>query len=111
MSSKRLLFVPLVAGMVVVVGGCNTVHKTSGDIDPGFGEAVKYNAALQTINPAPVYAEGGALPGDNGDRGAQAVKRYRTDQVNARHRAEVNASRAGALSTTQQTGGGSSGPR
>ena len=76
--SSRLL---LIAAATVVVGGCNTVHKNIGMEDPGFGEAAKYDAALQTINPAPVYAEGGALPGDNGDKGAQAVKRYRTDQV------------------------------
>jgi hypothetical protein len=104
------MLIPLLAGMVAV-GGCNTVHKTSADIDPGFGEAAKYDAALQIINPAPVYAENGAMPGDNGDRGAQAIKRYRTDQVNARHKQEVNSARAGALSTTQAQGGGSGGPR
>lgn len=107
MFSRRML---ITAVLCAGLGACNTVNKTSADIDPGFGEAVKYDAALQIINPAPVYAEGGALPGDNGDRGAQTVKRYRTDQVNARHRAEVSASRAGALSTTQATGGGG-GPR
>ena len=105
MSSKRLLVILAASG---ILSACNTVHKTAGDIDPGFGEAAKYDAALQIINPAPVYAENGAQPGDNGDRGAQAVKRYRTDQVNARHRQEVNSAKAGALSTTQQTGSGGS---
>jgi len=50
-------------------------------VDPGFGETVKYAAAAQTIDPDPVYAPDGAQPGDNGDKGAHAVKRYRTDAV------------------------------
>ena len=49
--------------------------------DPGFGEAAKYNAAAQTIDPDPVYAEGGSQPGDSGAKGTAAVKRYRTDAV------------------------------
>jgi hypothetical protein len=52
-------------------------------VDPGFGETVKYAAAVQTIDPDPVYAPDGAQPGDNGDKGAHAVKRYRTDAVKA----------------------------
>ena len=69
--------------------------------DKAFGEAVKYNNAIQTINPAPVYAEQGAQPGDNGDKGAQAVKRYRTDKVK-----EVE-----TMGTTSGTAGSSSTPR
>ena len=38
--------------------------------------------------------------------GAAAVARYRTDQVNARHKAEVSAARSAGLSTTQGSGGG-----
>jgi hypothetical protein len=52
-----------------------------GDEDPSLGEAVKYNAAIQTINPAPVYSANSAQPGSNGEVGAAAVKRYRTDKV------------------------------
>ena len=108
MSFRRLL---ILAGCAAL-GACNTVHQTSADIDPGFGEAEVYNAAIQTINPAPVYAENGAQPGDNGDRAAQAVKRYRMDQVNARHKAEAQAARSSGLSTTQnQSGSGGGGPR
>ena len=78
MSFNRALM--LAFGCVALVG-CNTARTHIGDEDPAIGEAVKYNAAIQTINPAPVYAEKGAQPGDNGDKGAQAVKRYRTDKV------------------------------
>jgi hypothetical protein len=77
MSSKLVL----IASAAAALAGCSTVNKPIGVEDAALGEAVKYNAAVQTINPVPVYAEGGTQPGDNGDKGAQAVKRYRTDQV------------------------------
>jgi hypothetical protein len=77
MSSKLLL---ITAG-AMALAACSSVNKPIGVEDPGMGEAVKYNAAVQTINPAPVYGPNGAQPGDNGDKGAQAVKRYRSDQV------------------------------
>jgi hypothetical protein len=107
MSSRRVI---IAAAACITLGACNTVHKNIGTEDAFFGEAAKYNAALQTINPDPVYPEGGAQPGDNGEKGADAVKRYRNDEVNARHKAEANASRSGALSTSQGASGGS-GPR
>lgn len=99
-----------VAAGALLLGACNTVNKNIGQEDPAFGEAVRYNAAVQTINPNPVYPEDAAEPGSSGAKGAAAVARYRTDKVNDRHRTEVNAARAGSLSTTQSTSGGS-GPR
>jgi predicted small secreted protein len=87
----------LIALAATTLCACNTVNKNIGQEDPAVGEAVKYNAAIQTINPAPVYGPSGAQPGDSGDKGAQAVKRYRTDQV--KH--------VESMGTT--TGGGSSG--
>ena len=103
MSSKRLL-IAAVAGAALT--GCNTAKTHIGDEDPFLGEAVKYNAAVQTINPEPVYAEGSAQPGDSGVKGAEAVKRYRTDKVNARHEQE-----AAKLNTTRSVTGGGSGPQ
>ena len=50
-------------------------------VDPGLGEAVKYNQAIQTINPDPVYAPGGAKPGGSGTAAAAAAKRYRLGNV------------------------------
>jgi len=76
--SSRLLAISLAT---LGLCACSTVHKNIGQEDPGFGETVKYNAALETINPAPVYGPNGAQPGGNGDNGAQAVKRYRSNQV------------------------------
>jgi hypothetical protein len=108
MSSRRIL---IAATACAALAACSTVNKNIGEEDVAFGEAVKYNAAVQIINPDPVYAEDGAKPGDSGVKGAAAVKRYRSDEVNARHKAEANSAKAGALSTTQTTGGGSSGPK
>ena len=47
-------------------------------VDPGMGEALRYDMAIQTVDPDPVYPEDGAQPGDNGDKGAKAVKAYRS---------------------------------
>jgi hypothetical protein len=70
----------LVAPAALLLAGC-AVDPVTQSYDSGFGEANKYNQALQTINPDPVYAADAAQPGDNGDVGAHAVKRYRTDAV------------------------------
>ncbi|MEO6255889.1 MAG: hypothetical protein ABIO69_03690, partial [Sphingomicrobium sp.] len=78
MSSKLLLAAPITA---LLLAGCDTLNQNNLSPDPGFGEAVKYNAAVQIIDPDPVYAADGAQPGDSGDKGVAAVKRYRTDQV------------------------------
>lgn len=77
MSSKLLL----IGGVCVVLGACSTMNKNIGQEDPAVGETVKYNAAIQTVNPDPVYPAGAAEPGDSGVKGAAAVKRYRTDAV------------------------------
>ena len=77
MSSKRISLV-LAASLLA---GCETIDPVSESTDPGFGETVKYNAAVQTVNPEPVYAAGSALPGEDGQRGAEAAKRYRSDKV------------------------------
>lgn len=65
-----------------ILCGCTT---RQGDLalspDPNFGEAHRYNAAIQTIDPAPVYSGEGSQPGDHGEKGAGAVERYRTDRV------------------------------
>jgi hypothetical protein len=102
MSYKRILFASV--GCLALCA-CNTVNKNIGQEDPAFGEAVKYNAAMQTINPDPVYPEGGAEPGSSGAKGAAAVKHYRNDEVNTRHKAEATSSATG-LSTTQGVSGG-----
>ena len=78
MFSKLSVSAPLA---LLVLAGCDTLNQNNISPDPAFGEATKYNAAVQTIDPDPVYAEDGAQPGDSGAKGAAAVKRYRTDAV------------------------------
>ena len=77
------MFFRLIAPVAALAGlaGCSTVNPGSQSTDPAFGEAFRYNMALQTIDPDPAYDATGAQPGDSGARGAEAVKRYRTDQV------------------------------
>ena len=93
MSSRILL----IAASALAVAACNTT-KNIGQEDPGLGETVKYNSALQTINPEPAYPAGAAQPGDSGVKGAAAVKRYRTDAVKQ-------------VEVMQTTSGGSGGPK
>ena len=64
----------VLALVVPGLAGCTAV-------DPGFGEAQRYNMAIQTVNPDPVYPEGGAQPGDSGEKGANAVKAYRKGET------------------------------
>ena len=80
MSSKLLAALPA-ALLLAACQGKPPPTSASLSPDPAFGESTKYNAAIQIINPDPVYAEGGAQPGDDGAKAAAAVKRYRTDAV------------------------------
>src|SRR4051812_42251437 len=77
MSSR----IVVLAAAALALAGCSTVNKNIGMEDPGLGEAAKYNAAVQIINPEPVYTADSAQPGASGVKGAAAVKRYRTDAV------------------------------
>lgn len=78
MSSRLLSAAPLA---LLMLSGCDTLNQNNISPDPAFGEATKYNAAIQTIDPDPVYTEADSQPGDSGAKGAAAVKRYRTDAV------------------------------
>lgn len=99
MSSKLLAAAAFGA---FLIAGCTT---RSGDLalssDPNFGEAHRYNAAIQTINPAPVYTAEDAQPGDHGEHGSEAVERYRTGNV--KNVEQIRTSSGGA--------GGGSGPQ
>ncbi len=62
----------MAAALLLALGGCET--------DPGFGNAVRHNMALQIINPDPQY-DANALEADSGARAALAQRRYRTGTV------------------------------
>ena len=96
MSYRRLLIVVAACG---ATAACNTMYTHIGDEAVGFGEAERYDAAVQTINPTPVYGPDAAQPGANGDVGAHAVKRYRTGAVKETQ----------PLGTTSGSGAGMSG--
>lgn len=99
MSCKRL---GIGAIALLALAGCSaTSPLTSINFDPEMGEAVKYNAAIHTIDPDPVYAEGSAQPGASGVKGAEAIERYRTDQVK-----DVE-----TLNTGSTSSGGGGGPQ
>ncbi len=97
---RRLIALPL----TVLAAGCTPV-------DHGLGEAVKYDMAIQTINPDPVYGPEDAEPGYHGEKAQKATERYRKDQVNDRFRAD--AAQGSVMSTTEGigTGSGGGGPR
>lgn len=97
MSSKQLLW-PIA---LLVLAGCQTTDRGAGSQDAAFGEAVKYDTALQTIDPDPVYDDSDAQPGADGAKAAAAAKRYRTDQVK----------QVDTQTTTASASGSSSGPR
>jgi hypothetical protein len=81
MSSRLLKTAAIAAVLVVVLDACSTMNKPIGAEDAALGETVKYNAAVQTVNPDPAYEAGDAQPGDSGAKAAAAAKRYRTDAV------------------------------
>ena len=93
--SSKLLTAPLA---MALLAGCTQIYPVSLSADRGMGEAVKYDIAVQTIDPDPVYGPDSAQPGDHGDKGAAAVKRYRTDTVKQ-------------VEQVQTTSGSGSGPK
>lgn len=78
MSSRRLW---MTAAACAALAGCNTANTHIGEESAFLGEAVKYDQAVQTINPTPVYSPEGAQPGDSGEKGATAVEHYRKGAV------------------------------
>ena len=84
------------ASALLLAAGCAPV-------DSGFGEALKYDMAAQTVNPDPQYTEGSEEPGASGVHGAKAVEAYRKGSTKPIQRE----------STAQggSSGGGGSGPQ
>ena len=72
-------------------------------VDPGMGEALKYDMVAQTVNPEPIYPARGALPGGSGEHGAKATERYRKGTVKAPQALTTSSGSSGG------GGGGSSG--
>ena len=73
-DARRLTALTALAALAAATSACSPV-------DLSLGEAVKYDQALQTINPDPVYAPGSALPGASGTHAVTAAKAYRMGTV------------------------------
>ena len=98
MRSERIL---IVAGAALLgTAACTPV-------DPGFGEAARYDMAVQTIDPDPVYAEGSAQPGYHGEKAQKATERYRKGQTKALRQERTGGSSGGGGGGSSGTGGGS----
>ena len=61
----------------IAAGAAMVMTAACTPVDRGFGEAYRYDMAIQTVDPDPVYDETGAKPGDNGEKAAKAIERYR----------------------------------
>jgi hypothetical protein len=90
----------LAIASVLALAACNTANTHIGDEDPFVGEAVKYDMAIQTINPQPVYPANGAQPGSSGAKGQAAIKRYRSDAVKQVEASQTASGSAGGGSTS-----------
>lgn len=88
----------IIAIGLAALTACSTAGRETGAGDPFLGEATRYNAAVQIIDPDPVYSDDMAKPGANGDKGAAAVKRYRTDKVKQVETMETTTGSTGSAS-------------
>lgn len=94
------------AARMIAAGASALAIAACAPVDPGFGDAFRYDMAIQTIDPEPVYPADGAKPGDNGEHGAKATERYRKGQTKPIRRESVSGSSSGGGSS-----GSSSGPQ
>ena len=75
MRFNAKLIIPA-AALLGLVAGCAPV-------DPGMGEALRYDMAIQTIDPDPVYPAEALQPGYHGEKAQKATDRYRKGQTKA----------------------------
>jgi hypothetical protein len=85
----------IIATGAALLAACETTQ-----VDPGLGEALKYDMAIQTINPDPIYPPGATEPGSVGTTAAAAASRYRKGTVKPVER----------ITTSQSSSGGGAGP-
>ncbi|HET9398315.1 MAG TPA: hypothetical protein VFO45_05790 [Sphingomicrobium sp.] len=79
----------ILAGATLASAGCTPV-------DPGFGEALRYDMAVQTIDPDPQYPADAAQPGDNGEKAQKATERYRKGTTKGLRRESAGGSGGGS---------------
>lgn len=91
-----LVFVPS-----LLLAGCAPV-------DPGFGEAFRWDVAQQVIDPDPVY-EGKVVEGGSGQHSAAAVDRYNKGTVKTP--VPISSTSSGGTGSGSGSSGSSSGPK
>lgn len=91
--------VSLALAAAFTVSACATVEDKEwiGYQDPGFGEANRATYAAMIVNPDPQYDT--PIPATSAEKAAQAIERYRNDQVKQPER----------TSTTENISSGGSG--
>ena len=78
MNSDLAARAAILAGAILVLGGCatNAITEKAGDLK--FGDANRQTMLAQVIDPNPVYTEPAQ---GSGSLASDAVERYRTDKV------------------------------
>lgn len=92
----EMILIP--ALLSVATAGCVSV-------DPGFGEAVRYDMAVQTVDPDPQYPADSLQPGYHGEKAQKATERYRKGTTKALKK--DSAGGGGAGGGASGVGGGS----
>jgi hypothetical protein len=73
--------VSLAMSLLGVTAACDPhVYRASGTPVPGYGDAIRHNAAVAIIDPQPASAANTIIDMD-GRRAFVAIERYRTDTV------------------------------
>jgi len=86
MRSKLLLL--STGAALLAAAGCAPV-------DPGFGEALRYDMAVQTVDPDPQYPADALKPGYHGEKAQKATERYRKGQTKALHAQSIGGGAGG----------------
>ena len=99
--TTKMRLAPVFA-LAVLATGCASIadQEFVGYQDPGFGEANRATYAAMVINPDPQYED--PIPPTSAEHAAQAIERYRNDQVKQPERTTTT-------STITGSGGGGSG--
>lgn len=89
----------LTLALSIAASGCASIEDKElvGYQDPGFGEANRATFAAMVVNPDPQYDD--PIPPTSAEHAAQAIERYRNDQVKQPER----------LKTTQRVSGSGGG--
>lgn len=79
MNIDRKWIIALALGIAAT--GCTSIadKELIGYQDPGFGEANRATFAAMVVNPDPQYDD--PIPPTSAEHAAQAIERYRKDQV------------------------------